>query len=95
MKSTTLWNQKLGMLMACASPGSALAFHLGVTSNETDLMRRTQAADGGAGGLFARLERWFDKLEQQERERYLAQAQTVADLEARMRNIDTGRFWLP
>jgi hypothetical protein len=108
MKPKILWNQKLSMLMACASPGSALAFHLGLASNGAELVRRTQA-DQDAGsqpaahrsvlgwltGPFARLEQWADRRDQRERERYLAQAQTVADLEARMRELDTGRFWLP
>jgi hypothetical protein len=108
MKAKALRNQKLSMLMACASPGSALAFHLGLVSNEARLVRRTQghqdAASGPAAqgsalgwltGVFARLEQWAEERDRRERERYLAQAQTVADLEARMRELDTGRFWLP
>jgi hypothetical protein len=108
MKPKALWNQKLSMLMACASPGSALAFHLGLASNEANLVQRTprrqdavsepaahRSAISWLTGVFARLEQWADKREQRERERYLAQAQSVADLEARMRELDTGRFWLP
>jgi hypothetical protein len=108
MKAKAFGNRKLSMLMACASPGSALAFHLGLASNEAKLVRRTQDGQdalsepaahrspfGWLSGLFARLEHWADERDRREREQYLAQAQTVADLEARMRELDKGRFWLP
>lgn len=112
MKSTTLAGSKLSLLMACASPGSALAYHLGLISNPTDLMRRTTtgAAEPGAtagtsapigsegswlAGLFTRVARWYAARERVELERYLAQAQNVSDLEARMRDLHSGRYWLP
>jgi hypothetical protein len=40
MKSRTLWDEPLGMLMACGSPGSALAYHLGLTTFEQEMVRR-------------------------------------------------------
>ena len=46
MKMKTLWDERLGMLMACGSPGSALAYHLGQTAFETDMLRRSRATDG-------------------------------------------------
>ena len=116
MTSKTLGGSKLPLLMACASPGSALAYHLGLTTNQTELMRRSTRADGraidqdaaaGAGatpaprvvswvtGLFAAVGRWYAERERQEEERYLAQAQNVADLETRMRDLQSGRYWLP
>jgi hypothetical protein len=45
--------------------------------------------------LFARVERWSAARQSEERERYLAQAQNVSDLEARMRDLQSSRFWLP
>jgi Protein of unknown function (DUF3563) len=32
MNPRTLWDERMGMLMACGSPGSALAYHLGQTT---------------------------------------------------------------
>lgn len=117
MEPRTFTSSKLSMLMACASPGSALAFHLGLASNGARLLRRTssgepQAARSAAGpvasaavpfravsaflsGLAARVHRWSDSRLQAERERYLAQVQNVSDLEARMRDLHSGRYWLP
>jgi hypothetical protein len=122
MESKIIERSKLSMLMACASPGSALAFHLGLVSNGADLMRRTIGVDrqpehAGSGsavsrmapataalahsvvsllsGLIAGVERWSDKRLQAERERYLAQAQNISDVEARMRDLHSGRYWLP
>jgi hypothetical protein len=43
MNSKTLWNQQLGMLAACGSPGSALAYHLGQSIFEAGLPRRNRA----------------------------------------------------
>jgi hypothetical protein len=40
MKSRTLWDEPLGMLMACGSPGSALAYHLGLATFEQGMVRR-------------------------------------------------------
>ena len=46
MNSKTLWNQQLGMLAACGSPGSALAYHLGQSIFEAGLPRRnTETGD--------------------------------------------------
>jgi hypothetical protein len=128
MKTRTLWNQRLGMLMACASPGSALAYHLGQTNIEANLVRRTKddeqsaappasastarstgdhasartardagvSASGISGWLrraFERYEIWSWQREMRERERYLAQAQNVYDLETRMRDLDSEIFF--
>ena len=43
MNSKTLWNQQLGMLAACGSPGSALAYHMGQSIFEAGLPRRNTA----------------------------------------------------
>jgi hypothetical protein len=40
MKSRTLWDEHFGMLMACGSPGSALAYHLAQTMLEPRMVRR-------------------------------------------------------
>jgi hypothetical protein len=48
MNSKTLWNQQLGMLAACGSPGSALAYHLGLSIFETEMARRNIATDGAS-----------------------------------------------
>jgi hypothetical protein len=48
MNSKTLWNQQLGMLAACGSPGSALAHHLGLSIFETEMARRNIATDGAS-----------------------------------------------
>jgi len=45
MNSKTLWNQQLGMLAACGSPGSALAYHLGLSIFEAELPRRNRATE--------------------------------------------------
>ena len=41
MTSRTLRNERFGMLMACGSPGSALAYHLGQSASEVNLLQRT------------------------------------------------------
>ena len=46
MNSKTLWNQQLSMLAACGSPGSALAYHLGLSIFEAELPRRNRATEG-------------------------------------------------
>jgi hypothetical protein len=110
MKSKTIGGSKLSLLMACASPGSALAYHLGLASSEAVLMQRSTGAAGqpAAGpaepvrsvvtwltGLPAAVARWYAERERRELDRYLAQAQNVSDLEARMRDLHSGRYWLP
>ena len=45
MKSMTSGTHRLGMLMACASPGSALAYHLGLATFGSDMVRRNIATD--------------------------------------------------
>jgi len=111
MESRTLWDEPLGMLMACGSPGSALAYHLGLTTFEPGMVRRnittepsTAPADragdasrvppttGWFGRLFDRLEAWAWEREMREREAFLAQAQDLYDLEARMRHLDGDEF---
>src|SRR5271169_5148879 len=43
MNQKTLWDERMGMLMACGSPGSALAYHLGQTTFEPKMVRRSTA----------------------------------------------------
>jgi Protein of unknown function (DUF3563) len=121
MKTKAVWTDSLALLAACASPGSALAYHQGqgivepmmphrnmrervlprVTSAGTAEPKNGSPAAGSqseealvrpAAGwfrrLFARLEEWSWKMETREREAYLAQAQNLSDLEARMRRLD-------
>jgi hypothetical protein len=45
MSANTFWSDRLTMLMACASPGSAWAYHLGLATFETGLLRRDIATD--------------------------------------------------
>jgi uncharacterized protein DUF3563 len=119
MNSKTLWDEHLGMLMACGSPGSALAYHLGQTTFQPMMVRRnTATADAEADcrrvrvaradvearegpiarvrnwfqSAFARLEMWSWQRQMREREAYLAQAIDLADLEARMRDLDGDPF---
>ena len=40
MNPRTLWDERMGMLMACGSPGSALAYHLGQTTFEPMMVQR-------------------------------------------------------
>jgi hypothetical protein len=47
MNRKTLWDERLGMLMACGSPGSALAYHLGQTTFEPKMVQRGTAPDSG------------------------------------------------
>ncbi len=123
MNRKTLWDERLGMLMASGSPGSALAYHLGQTTFQSLMLRRntTTAAgldeaergpipgtmthsevEAGTGPIdrvrswfrraFARLETWSWQRQLREREAYLAQATDLADLEARMRDLDGDAF---
>jgi hypothetical protein len=48
MSANTMWSDRLTMLMACASPGSAFAYHLGLTTFKPAVLRRdktTQVAE--------------------------------------------------
>ena len=123
MNPKTLWDERLGMLMACGSPGSALAYHLGQTTFQPMMVRRNTAtgvspddiervpAPGTAANAevetdtgpiesvrswirraFERLETWSWQRQVREREAYLAQATDLADLEARMRDLDGDPF---
>src|ERR1700731_3413804 len=47
MNQKTLWDGRLGMLMACGSPGSALAYHLGQTTFEPKMVRRSTGSSDG------------------------------------------------
>jgi hypothetical protein len=47
MNRKTLWDERLGMLMACGSPGSALAYHLGQTTFEPKMVQRGTAPHSG------------------------------------------------
>jgi hypothetical protein len=49
MNSRTLWDERMGMLMACGSPGSALAYHLGQTTFEPMMVQRGKGSKGEPG----------------------------------------------
>jgi hypothetical protein len=40
MSATPFWNDRFTMLMACASPGSAFAYHLGLATFGSGMLRR-------------------------------------------------------
>jgi hypothetical protein len=98
MSTRSLFNERFGMLMACASPGSAWAYHLGAAASKAGLVRRTSPAekvhpvpDSGKNWLsraLVRLERWSWERQVEADEAYLAQATDLCDLEARMRRLD-------
>ena len=103
MSARSLFNERFGMLMACASPGSAMAYHLGAGAAKPDLVRR--GSNGEARQTTASkprsvthwLQRAFDRLEQwswerqmRSQEAYLSQATDLCDLEARIRQLDDG-----
>jgi hypothetical protein len=48
MQSKTIWNDRLSMLAACGSPGSALAYHLGLAFSESQMSRRNMDAQSGS-----------------------------------------------
>ncbi len=98
MTTKSLFNERFGMLMACASPGSAWAYHLGTNASKASLVRRRMPIDGTQASEAASrnwLARAFDRLEQWSWERqvaaqeaYLSQATDLCDLERRMRQLD-------
>ena len=104
MNARSLFNERFGMLMACASPGSALAYHLGAATSKNNLVHRisTVAPTGekappqpnsGKSWLsraLDRLEQWSWERQLRANEAYLAEATDLCDLEARMRRLDGG-----
>ena len=100
MTGRTLFSERFGMLMASASPGSALAYELGTAVSKTDLVRRgtnlsrpsdapsQQSETGWLGRIFERLEQWSWECQMRAYEAYLSEATDLADLEARMRRLD-------
>ena len=62
MRSKTLWSEPLGMLLASGSPGSALAYHLGVINSETAMLRRNKATPDAASAAAKRTEPEFGDL---------------------------------
>ena len=101
MSARTLFNERFGMLMACASPGSAWAYHLGSANPKTGLVQRTSnnppeavaQTDSGKNWLtraLDRLEQWSWERQLAADEAYLAQATDLCDLEARIRRLDGG-----
>jgi len=46
MNPKTLWDERLGMLMACGSPGSALAYHLGQSTFGPMMVHRSSSPEG-------------------------------------------------
>jgi hypothetical protein len=49
MNQRTLWDERMGMLMACGSPGSALAYHLGQTTFEPMMVQRGKVPESDPG----------------------------------------------
>jgi hypothetical protein len=45
MSATPFWNDRFTMLMACASPGSAFAYHLGLATFESGMLRRDKTTE--------------------------------------------------
>src|SRR5882672_3055180 len=45
MNPRTLWDERMGMLMACGSPGSALAYHLGQTTFGSMMVQRSKTPE--------------------------------------------------
>ena len=118
MEPRTLWNERLGVLIAGAGAGSALSYALGRTVFGPMMLQRMTPLDDvdtaprrpvsskapnsdktGRAGLqdrsrswllraFDRLEAWSWERQVRQREAYLAQAQDLADLEHRMRQLD-------
>src|SRR3954447_22942510 len=84
MSARSLFNERFGMLMACASPGSALAYHLGTDATEPELVQRGTADQTTGSGprsgtnwlqrAFDRLEQWSWDREMKAQEAYLSQA---------------------
>lgn len=111
MPENSTRSERLAMLLACGSPGSAAAYHGLPPRFEVDLMQRnaTEAASAREpepipGATSAPLvAAWFDRLirpfresiwqqELRDREAYLAGAQNIADVEARMRVLERAAF---
>lgn len=123
MSQKTVWDARLGMLMACGSPGSALAYHSSLATFEPTMVHRGMAPCGSldptaqapfSGAVtsgepetdttgmrsltdwitsaWRRLENWSWERQQRAQEAYLARAKDLADLEARMRDIDGNGF---
>jgi hypothetical protein len=101
MSTRSLFNERFGMLMACASPGSAMAYHLGTAKSKPELVQRTRAEStdesgasttpAGSGWLrraFDRLEQWSWERQLKAQEAYLSEATDLCDLEARIRQLD-------
>ena len=98
MSSKSVFNERFGMLMACASPGSAVAYHLGQAGKKAGLVQRENSVDGkvatpAAGWLrraMDRLEQWSWERQIRSQEAYLSQATDLCDLESRIRTLDSG-----
>ena len=45
MSAKTFWDDRFTMLMACASPGSALAYHQTLAQDRPGTLRRSKATD--------------------------------------------------
>ena len=101
MSTRTLFTERFGMLMACASPGSAWAYHLGTSVSKPDVVQRSRpiatdetdasSANSGTGWLrraFDRLEQWSWDRQVRVNEAYLSQATDLCDLEYRIRQLD-------
>jgi hypothetical protein len=101
MSSKSVFNERFGMLMACASPGSAVAYHLGEAGKKAEFVQRESSIESKvatpvaprAGWLrraMDRLEQWSWERQIRSQEAYLSQATDLCDLEARIRTLDSG-----
>jgi hypothetical protein len=100
MSAKSLFNDRFGMLMACASPGSAWAYHLGKGTAARAVVHRRSGAETAAGrprpasltawwrSFWDSLEAWSWDRQVKAHEAYLSQATDLCDLEARMRRLD-------
>jgi uncharacterized protein DUF3563 len=101
VSAKSLFNERFGMLMACASPGSAWAYHLGKATAKRGLVQRRREAENAAAGttqaysltgwwhsFWDSLEAWSWDRQVKAQEAYLSQATDLCDLEARMRRLD-------
>jgi Protein of unknown function (DUF3563) len=78
---------------APAKEGDRARVQSGTNKTETESdASRAPSVRGWLGRLFDRLEAWSWEREMREREAYLARAQDLYDLEARMHHLDGDEF---
>ncbi|MFO1319372.1 MAG: hypothetical protein U1F52_07140 [Burkholderiales bacterium] len=88
MRTPTNHDDRLAMLFACGSPGSAAAYHQLAPEASTGMPANKETL----ASWFARLLRPFRESawerELRDREAFLSRAQNVLDVEARMRTLE-------